>query len=122
MDMPLKSWTTDRFWQIALRDNGKCVYCDLDGALDWKVLANFCLDHLIPDFVGGRGTDGNLVLACRSCNSIKREYDPRKADGESREMLIANVRAMLADHKGLDYYRLLQKQLAGQRRGVSAGE
>lgn len=43
---------------------GPCFYCQQSGEMT--------LDHLIPLVRGGRTSIGNLVSACRSCNSSKR--------------------------------------------------
>ena len=44
-----------------------CVYCG--------VTENLSADHIIPPSKGGRDSGENLVLACRSCNSSKRDHD-----------------------------------------------
>ena len=45
---------------------GRCVYCS--GAAD-------SVDHLLAVSKSGRTTPGNVVPACRSCNSKKRDKD-----------------------------------------------
>lgn len=44
-----------------------CCYCGNTGAL--------CIDHLIPKINGGKDHSDNLVWACKSCNSSKRDRD-----------------------------------------------
>ncbi|MGI6608934.1 MAG: HNH endonuclease [Limnochordia bacterium] len=44
-----------------------CYYCGSDDSL--------AVDHLIPRIKGGRDEAGNLVWACRSCNSSKQGRD-----------------------------------------------
>jgi len=44
-----------------------CVYCGAAQHLSG--------DHIIPPSKGGRDCGDNLVLACRSCNSSKRDTD-----------------------------------------------
>jgi 5-methylcytosine-specific restriction endonuclease McrA len=44
-----------------------CAYCDAPA---------IGLDHFIPVSKGGESTPGNLVPACKSCNSSKRDQDP----------------------------------------------
>jgi 5-methylcytosine-specific restriction endonuclease McrA len=47
--------------------NGECAYCGS------KV--NLTLDHFIPLTKGGSDVQGNLLPACLSCNSGKRDRD-----------------------------------------------
>ncbi len=44
-----------------------CCYCGSQSYLT--------LDHLIPQFKGGKHSADNLVVACRSCNSSKNALD-----------------------------------------------
>lgn len=55
--------------QIAARDGHACVYC---GATAASSGAHLHLDHLTPRSAGGEDAPGNLVLACRSCNSRRQ--------------------------------------------------
>lgn len=54
------------------RDNWTCVYCG-----EKVTSANATLDHLIPQYKGGKNTEENLKTACLICNSIKsgKTYD-----------------------------------------------
>lgn len=52
---------------IYKRDGYKCVYC---GNSTRKFLT---LDHVIPKSKGGKDAWGNLVTACRTCNSEKAD-------------------------------------------------
>lgn len=45
---------------------GKCAYCD-------KALQKFTQDHVVPLSLRGEHTMGNIVPACRPCNSGKRD-------------------------------------------------
>ena len=53
--------------KVKLRARRACVYC---GATK-----NLSADHIIPPSKGGLESGDNLVLACRSCNSSKRDHD-----------------------------------------------
>jgi hypothetical protein len=46
---------------------GKCAYCRVAGATTW--------DHIVPISRRGRTTPGNVVPACVSCNSSKKDQD-----------------------------------------------
>jgi 5-methylcytosine-specific restriction endonuclease McrA len=47
--------------------DGKCAYCRTNVADTW--------DHIVAVANGGRTTPGNVVPACRSCNSAKSNRD-----------------------------------------------
>ena len=53
--------------KLKLQAPTACVYC---GAT-----RNLSGDHILPPSKGGRDSGDNLVLACRSCNSSKRDHD-----------------------------------------------
>lgn len=63
----VRQWDETRAFVLA-RDNWTCVYCGSPGA-------NQC-DHVIPRSRGGRSVATNLVAACRSCNSSKKDRTP----------------------------------------------
>jgi 5-methylcytosine-specific restriction endonuclease McrA len=46
---------------------GKCAYCRVVRATTW--------DHIVPTSRHGRTTPGNVVPACASCNSSKKNQD-----------------------------------------------
>lgn len=55
---------TDRDWRrLCARYGDRCAYCGKAGALT--------KDHRVPITRGGRHAIGNLLPACRSCNSSK---------------------------------------------------
>ncbi len=55
------------------RDDYTCVYCG-DSVEDG---ARLSLDHVIPCELGGENAHDNLVTACFSCNSAKRDLTMR---------------------------------------------
>ena len=52
--------------RILERDEYRCVYCG-----ETFPGAQLTLDHVEPKMRGGDGSDGNLVSACRPCNTLK---------------------------------------------------
>jgi 5-methylcytosine-specific restriction endonuclease McrA len=56
---------------IFKRDNFECQYCGTKRDLT--------LDHVIPSSKGGQHTWGNLVTACKRCNSLKGDRSPEAA-------------------------------------------
>lgn len=60
---------SDREWgeistQVYQRDGGACAYCG-------STVGPFSIDHVVPVSRGGTHDLGNLVVACRRCNSVK---------------------------------------------------
>ena len=51
---------------IYRRDEYRCVYCGLQFPED-----ELTLDHVQPRVRGGDRSEGNLVTACRGCNTLK---------------------------------------------------
>lgn len=63
MKRPLPDARRDRIFH---RDAHRCVYCGVSfPALELTV------DHVEPRVKGGDASDGNLVTACRPCNTAK---------------------------------------------------
>lgn len=54
---------------VYLRDNGDCQYCG-----NKLGLAEYTIDHVIPQCKNGQDTWENLVLACQKCNKYKSGY------------------------------------------------
>jgi 5-methylcytosine-specific restriction endonuclease McrA len=52
--------------RIARRDGCRCVYCGETFRCD-----ELTLDHVEPKMRGGDRSEGNLVAACRACNTEK---------------------------------------------------
>ncbi|MDB5392147.1 MAG: hypothetical protein JWM11_7793 [Planctomycetaceae bacterium] len=50
-----------------MNTSDSCYYCSSQDDLT--------LDHLIPQFSGGKHSADNLVVPCRSCNSSKNRHD-----------------------------------------------
>lgn len=51
--------------RLVNRYDGRCAYCTSDDPLT--------VDHVVPLSRGGRHTIGNVLPACRSCNSAKQD-------------------------------------------------
>jgi len=56
-----------RWWQTAIA-KARCYYCA--EALE---KSGATMDHIVPIARGGRSTPGNVVVACKSCNTQKRD-------------------------------------------------
>jgi 5-methylcytosine-specific restriction endonuclease McrA len=59
-----------RWWQNRLA-RGICHYCNGTFPPD-----ELTMDHLVPVARGGKSTPGNVVPACRNCNSRKKYLLP----------------------------------------------
>jgi 5-methylcytosine-specific restriction endonuclease McrA len=57
---------------IFKRDGFRCQYC---GAGD-----NLTLDHVVPKSRGGSSDWGNLITACKNCNSKKGDFTPQEVN------------------------------------------
>jgi 5-methylcytosine-specific restriction endonuclease McrA len=51
------------------RDAFRCVYCGGQFLAD-----ELTLDHIQPRVSGGDRSEGNLVTACRACNTLKAHH------------------------------------------------
>jgi 5-methylcytosine-specific restriction endonuclease McrA len=51
------------------RDEFRCVYCGGQFIMD-----ELTLDHVQPRVRGGDRSEGNLVTACRACNTLKGQH------------------------------------------------
>ena len=81
---------------IAWRARFRCEYCDKDllrsvDDYEW----NWEREHVVPTSPGGPDLVDNWALACRTCNQLKGDWDPRPdaADAQNREALVASARA-----------------------------
>jgi 5-methylcytosine-specific restriction endonuclease McrA len=52
--------------RVLARDAYRCVYC-----AEWFPEPQLTLDHVEPRMRGGDQSEGNLVTACRACNTLK---------------------------------------------------
>jgi len=59
------------FWQAKVQKEGKCYYCGVSLSLK-----DATLDHILPLARGGTTKKGNVAVACKSCNSEKRDNTP----------------------------------------------
>lgn len=67
--------------KIKLSIGAKCNYCDLTDKL--------ALDHILAQKLGGKDEGDNLIFACRSCNSSKRQKRLNGMDGLSWRIFTA---------------------------------
>lgn len=59
-----------QWWKRRLA-KGICHYCHRHAPA-----AELTMDHIVPVARGGRSTRGNLVAACKTCNSKKKQLLP----------------------------------------------
>ncbi|CAI2717684.1 HNH endonuclease [Nitrospina watsonii] len=58
-------------WWHSQLDRGVCHYCG-----ETFAKKDLTMDHLLPLARGGKSTKGNVVVACKPCNSEKKYYTP----------------------------------------------
>ena len=56
-----------RWWQNKIA-NGSCHYCN--SQINAKTAT---MDHILPVSRGGRSVAGNVVVACKACNTAKKD-------------------------------------------------
>jgi len=72
---------------VAQRDKGICQHCGIQGnfesgfvyhptntyMINWSKdnKESFEVDHIMPEYLGGKTTLNNLQLLCKSCNAAK---------------------------------------------------
>jgi 5-methylcytosine-specific restriction enzyme A len=57
-----------RWWQNKITASPTCYYCAK------KLTKIQCtMDHVVPLVRGGKSTKGNVVVACKDCNSRKKD-------------------------------------------------
>jgi len=58
-------------WWRKKKERGICYYCGK------KISSGeFTMDHIIPLSKGGKSIKSNIVLACKNCNSNKKNFLP----------------------------------------------
>ena len=62
-----KNLRKSRWWQTLIA-NSSCYYCSKKLS---KVEAT--MDHVVPLSRGGRSNRGNIVVACKACNTKKKD-------------------------------------------------
>lgn len=61
----------------------KCIYCDRDLLASIEDYDVWQFDHLIPISKGGPDNSENLVVACKLCNFVKRNFNVKEIAGEN---------------------------------------
>lgn len=59
-----------QWWKLKLAQ-GLCYYCEQKFAAK-----DLTMDHKIPVARGGKSSKGNVVVACKTCNTEKRHFTP----------------------------------------------
>lgn len=59
-----------QWWKRKLA-KGVCHYCGKKTSP-----AELTMDHVVPISRGGKSTKGNVVTACKSCNTAKKQFLP----------------------------------------------
>ena len=87
-----------RRYAIYERDNCQCAYCNCkvipgkSSTEGKEALAT--LDHIIPRSVGGNNKSDNLVTACVSCNSSRKDtplFEYLKGDVSKIKLVLSAV-------------------------------
>jgi 5-methylcytosine-specific restriction enzyme A len=74
-------------WWQGLLQAGRCHYCGTE--VGRQALT---VDHIVPLARGGRSTRGNMVPACKPCNSAKKWQTPVEiALGQNRQPSLGDL-------------------------------
>lgn len=117
-----------RRFALYARNDFTCSYCGLRIAL--AGCYGLTLDHVIPTNLGLDDSNGNLIVACRRCNSV-RQHTPieefvqsmAKERGYDADAIMQGVRAQLAripDVAGGMLARVERQAARGQRAVLEA--
>lgn len=93
--------TADGKWSVeqvhlGFRAGFHCEYCDRDLLASVDDYDAWQVDHLVPQSRGGDQSFDNKAISCKTCNFLKRVWDPRLTPELSRPELIAVVRQHIA--------------------------
>ena len=92
LDWP--AWMVD----LGIRTDLRCEYCGRDLLADVDACDCWQKEHVVPD---GNEEMSNLAIACRTCNFIKRNTDPRDTStAHDRDSLVASAVAIVARARG----------------------
>lgn len=58
-------------WWLTKLQKGECHFCH-----NTYKPSELTMDHLVPVSRGGKSTKGNVVVACKACNSSKKYMTP----------------------------------------------
>lgn len=125
--IPKKGWPqikefTDKLY---LKQKGKCFYCDRTMTrFGDNTKTDFCCEHLTPLSRGGKDHPDNIVGACNSCNTKKRNrtmeefVEHMKAKGT----LTARLAGKIGGRKTAQTYGTKHfKKIAKQRHSTKTG-
>ena len=68
------------FFEVGVRARFKCEYCDKDLLVSVDVYEfHWEREHVVPSARGGADEFENLAFSCRTCNQLKRDWNPAEA-------------------------------------------
>lgn len=109
----LQNWS-DSTLQLAINTGFKCEYCQSDFFATIESYYAFEVEHIVPRGRGPEIDDApeNLTVACRTCNRLKRRWDPRSkvGDNATREQLIEAVREYVSEQRQKKSARIKEEQ------------
>ena len=88
-----KGWPENTAW-LCERAGFKCEYCGLDFFASVANFKSIQIDHIVPLSKGGKDTNDNKAISCRTCNfDLKSRWNPAKGcDSKDRDKLIEAAR------------------------------
>lgn len=83
--------------KIYVESNGKCIYCEKDLLATSVEYYSGMVDRLLPKakYPELEWDEGNLVLSCFSCSSIRGEFDILNAAGPDLPIMLQKYKDIL---------------------------
>ena len=117
-EIAMQGWS-DSTLRLAIKTGFQCEYCGSDFFAAIEHYYAFEVEHIVPR---GRGPEideapENLTVSCRTCNRLKRRWDPRSRVGDSatREQLIEAARKYVLEQRQEKFERIKQERQAALR-------
>ena len=109
-EFAIQGWS-DSTLRLAVRTGFRCEYCGSDFFASLENYYAFEVEHIVPRGRGAELDDSpeNLTVACRTCNRLKRRWDPRTQAGEGagRAKLIEAARGYVSAQRKEKLERIL---------------
>lgn len=109
----LQNWS-DSTLRLAINTGFRCEYCQSDFFATIESYYAFEVEHIVPR---GRGPEideapENLTVSCRTCNRLKRRWDPRSKVGDfaTRKQLIEAAREFVLEQRKEKFARIEEER------------
>ena len=111
MKMINSSWDPNTL-ELAIRANFKCEYCGCNFFATVNDYDSIQVDHIIPTSLLCDNSLNNLALACKTCNFIKRNWNPQtiKNKAQNRDELLKAAKDYILGKRKFKEQRMLEEK------------